>query len=163
MIKMDLRTKLRGVIAPICTAFSNDEELALDALRHNIGKYNASPLTGFVVAGSTGEAGLLDAAERATLFAAVREAADEKVLIAGTGTESVRETVRLIATAADLGYDAALVLTPHYYKAQMQRPESQIAFFRAVADSAPIPVLIYNFPQMTGVDLALNAIQQLAE
>ena len=75
----------------------------------------------------------------------------------------MRETLGLIRAAAQLRYDAALVLTPHYYRGQTSRPETQTGFFRAVADASPIPVLIYNFPQMTGIDLAPEVVARLAE
>jgi 4-hydroxy-2-oxoglutarate aldolase len=155
--------RLNGILAPICTPFAGDGEVNHDALRRNIVKYNPTGLAGFVVAGTTGEAAFLGREERQKLFRTVREAADRKILVAGTGAESVRETLALIHDAADLEYDAALVLTPHYYRAQMSRPGTQIAFFRAVADASPIPVLIYNIPQMTGIDLSLDVVLQLAE
>lgn len=154
---------LNGVLAPICTPFTGDGEVNHDAVRRNIARYRRLALTGFVVAGSTGEAALLNRQEKLELFQTVREASGDRVLIAGAGVESVRETVALIANAARLDYHAALVLTPHYYRAQMSRPETQITFFRAVADSSPIPVLIYNFPQMTGIDLPPDVVLQLAE
>jgi 4-hydroxy-2-oxoglutarate aldolase len=154
---------LNGVLAPICTPFAADGEINHPALRQNIARYNSSGLAGFVVAGSTGEAVLLGREEKLKLFQTVRETADGKLLIAGTGAESVRETLDLIQAAADLDYAAALVLTPHYYRGQMSRPETQVAFFRAVADSATIPVLIYDFPQMTGIDLPLEVVMQLSE
>lgn len=154
---------LSGVIAPICTPFQENGEVHHDALRKNIAKYKRAELAGFVVAGTTGEAPLLNRVEKLRLFQTVREAAEGKVLIAGTGAESIRETLALTQDAADLGYDVALVLTPHYYRAQMSRPETQIAFFRAVADSSPIPILIYNLPQMTGIDLSLDAVVELSE
>jgi 4-hydroxy-2-oxoglutarate aldolase len=134
-----------------------------EALRENVARYCVAGLTGFVVAGSTGEAAFLSKEEKLRTFETVRDAAGGGVLIAGAGVESVRETVRLIEAAARLGYHAALVLTPHYYRAQMLRPESQTGFFRAVADASPIPVVIYNFPQMTGIDLPLEIVAQLAE
>lgn len=133
------------------------------ALRQNIARYCDAGLTGFVVAGSTGEAAFLSKEEKLRVFETVQAAAGSRVLIAGAGVESVRETVRLIEGAAKLGYHAALVLTPHYYRAQMLRPESQTGFFRAVADASAIPVLIYNFPQMTGIDMPLETVAQLAE
>jgi 4-hydroxy-2-oxoglutarate aldolase len=154
--------KLHGVLAPICTPFAGGE-LDLDALRRNIAQYNRTGLTGYVVAGSTGEAAFLGRDERRAIFETVRDAAGGKLLVAGAGAESVVQTLALIDDAAALGYGAALVLTPHYYRAQMARPESQAAFFRAVADSSKLPVLIYNFPQMTGVDLPLAVVQQLAD
>jgi 4-hydroxy-2-oxoglutarate aldolase len=152
-----------GIIAPICTPFTADGEIHCAALRQNIGKYNPTGLAGYVVAGSTGEAAFLDREEKRRLFAVVREtAADGKLLIAGTAAESVRETLGVIADAAAMDYRAALVITPHYYRAQMSRPETQVAFFRAVADSSALPVLIYNFPQMTGIDLHVETVSQLA-
>jgi 4-hydroxy-2-oxoglutarate aldolase len=154
---------ISGVLAPICTPFEENGEIYHDALRRNIARYNRTGLKGFVVAGSTGEAPLLSRDERRKLFQTVRQAAVDSLLVAGTGTESVRETLALIHDAADLDYDAALVLTPHYYRGQMARPETQTAFFRAVADSSPLPVLIYNIPQMTGIDLPLDVVVQLSE
>jgi 4-hydroxy-2-oxoglutarate aldolase len=150
-------------MAPICTPFAEDGEVNHAALRQNLAKYQRAGLAGFVVAGSTGEAALLNREEKLELFRTVREAADDQILIAGAGVESVRETLSLIAAAAKLEYDAALVLTPHYYRSQMSRPATQVEFFRAVADSATLPVVIYNFPQMTGIDLPLEVVVQLAE
>ncbi len=155
---------LNGILAPICTPFTADGEIHREALRQNITKYNATGLLGYVVGGSTGEAALLDRNEKVQVFAAARDsAAGGKLLIAGTASESVRETRALIGVAAAMGYRAALVITPHYYRGQMLRPESQLAFFRAVADESAVPILIYNFPQMTGIDLHVDVVSQLAE
>ncbi len=152
------------MLAPICTPFAADGEFDRAALEQNLAKYNATGLVGYVVAGSTGEAGLLNREERQSLFQTVRDhAAEGMTLLAGTGVESVRETLRMIEAAARIGYHAALVITPHYYRAQMLRPESQLGFFRAVADSSPLPVLIYDFPALTGIDLQVDWIRQLAE
>lgn len=150
-------------MAPICTPFAEDGEVNYAALQRNIERYKCAGLTGFVVAGSTGEAPLLSRDERIQLLRAVRESGDGSTLIAGVGVESVRETLRLIEAAGEMGYHAALVLTPHYYRGQMLRPESQIAFFRAVADASALPVIIYDFPQMTGIDLPLEVVMQLSE
>jgi 4-hydroxy-2-oxoglutarate aldolase len=159
--------QLQGVIAPISTPFQENGDVYHEALRQNIVRYSRAGLKGFVVAGSTGEAQLLDRDEKRKLFETVSQAAREAggggVLIAGTGAESVRETLGLIHDAADLDYDATLVLTPHYFRGQMSRPETQAAFFRAVADSSPLPVLLYNIPQNTGIDLPLDVVMQLSE
>jgi 4-hydroxy-2-oxoglutarate aldolase len=93
----------------------------------------------------------------------VSEAGSGRRLIAGTAAESVRETLRIVAAAADLGYHAALVITPHYYRAQMMRPATQVGFYRAVAERSALPVLIYDFPQMTGIDLPLEVVLELSE
>jgi 4-hydroxy-2-oxoglutarate aldolase len=152
-----------GILAPICTPFAGDGEVDYAALRRNVAAYCGAGLAGFVVAGSTGEAPLLDAEEKLKLFATVSEAGSGRRLIAGTAAESVRETLRIVSAAADLGYHAALVITPHYYRAQMMRPETQVGFYRAVAERSALPVLIYDFPQMTGIDLPLEAVLELSE
>jgi 4-hydroxy-2-oxoglutarate aldolase len=154
--------QLNGVIPPICTPFEESGEVHYDALRQNIAGYIRAGLRNFVVLGSTGEAPLLSEDEKRQLLQVAREAADGCRLIAGTGVESVKETLALIHHAAALSYDAALVLTPHFYRSQMSRPESQVGFFRSVADSSPIPVLIYNFPQMTGIDLTIETVLELS-
>ena len=108
----------------------------------------------YLVCGSTGEDVFLSAEEKCTLWEQVAKyAAPEKLLIFGTGMESVRETVCLTNRAAELGAHAALVRTPHYFKNQMTRMDTQMLFYRAVADQVKIPVLLYSFPQVTGVDL----------
>ena len=83
--------------------------------------------------------------------------------MAGTGMESVRETVDLTNRAAAIGYKAVMVRTPHYYKNLLSNPDAQTLFFRAVADQAKIPLMIYNWPQATGVDIAPDAVNALSE
>ncbi len=133
--------RLSGVIAPICTPFQENGEVHHDALRKNIAKYKRAELAGFVVAGTTGEAPFLNRIEKLRLFQTVREAAEGKVLIAGTGAESIRETLVLTQDAADLGYDVALVLTPHYYRAHMSRDADRFFSRRRGFFSHPGPDL----------------------
>lgn len=93
----------------------------------------------------------------------VREASAEgKILIAGAGAESVHETVEIADRAASIGFDAALVLTPFYYRNQMHRPDTQALFFRAVADRSKLPILLYNIPQVTGYALPVETIAALS-
>jgi 4-hydroxy-2-oxoglutarate aldolase len=107
---------------------------------------------------------MLTAEEKIQLWEWVAEyAAPEKLLLAGTGVESVRETVALTNRAAGIGYKAAMVRTPHYYKNLLQKPEAQTTYFRAVADQTKIPLMIYNWPQATGVDIAPEAVAALSE
>ena len=87
----------------------------------------------------------------------------DKLLIAGTGVESVRETVALTNRAADIGYKAAMVRTPHYYKNLLNRDDAQVLYFRSVADRSKIPLMIYNWPQATGVDISPEAVVALSE
>lgn len=155
---------LAGISLPICTPFLSGGGVALSHLRANIVKYNGVPLRGYVPAGSTGESAFLTRSEKLRVWEAVREAAAPgRLVIAGAAAESVRDTIALVRAAAERNCDAALILTPHYYKAQMARPESQLGYFRAVADAARIPILIYNFPQGTGIDLPADVVRQLAE
>jgi len=156
--------KLHGIFPPITTPFDRDGDLYQAKVRHNIEKWNLTALAGYVVTGSTGESVLLTAEEKFRLWGWVAEsAAVEKILIAGTGAESVRETVALTNQAAAMGYKAALVRTPSYYKNVLNSAAAQTLFFRAVADQSKIPVLIYNFPAVTGIDLAADAVVALSE
>jgi 4-hydroxy-2-oxoglutarate aldolase len=155
--------KLQGIFPPICTPFLADGEFSPHKLRANIEKWNKTGLAGYVPTGSTGESVLLTKDEKLQIWDVVREAAAPgKLLIAGTGAESVRETIELTNIAAEKGYSAAMVRTPHYYKNQMSRPESQLTYYRAVADAAKIPIVIYNFPQATGLDIPAEVVIQLA-
>jgi 4-hydroxy-2-oxoglutarate aldolase len=156
--------KLGGVMAPLTTPFDHAGNLYKAKVFHNVSRLNDVALTGYVVGGSTGETPLLSFNERIQLYEWVREArAEGKVLIAGTPTESVRETLDLVNRAADIGYDAALVLGPRYYRNTMHKPEVQALFYRSVADQARIPVLVYNFPNVTGYDVPVETLAELAE
>jgi len=116
-----------------------------------------------VVLGSTGEALMLSDQERRDVLKVARQAAaPNKVLVAGSGIESALETLRLTEYAAELGYDIAMVRTPHYYKKQMASA-NLLAFYRTVADRSPLPVIIYNFPQATGYDIPAEVVIELAE
>ena len=155
---------LHGIFPPITTPFYPDGKIYYKKLEHNVDRYSRSPVAGLVVQGSTGEAILLsDDERRDVLKAAMAAAAPNKVMIAGTGIESAVETLRLTEYAASLGYDAAMVRTPHYYKGQMNKAENMLAFYRTVADRSPLPIIIYNFPQATGYDIPAELVIELAE
>jgi dihydrodipicolinate synthase/N-acetylneuraminate lyase len=154
---------LHGIFPPITTPFYPDGNVYFKKLESNVERYSRTPCAGIVVLGSTGEAILLSDRERRDVLKSAREStAPNKVLIAGTGIESAIETLRLTEYAAELGYDVAMVRTPHYYKKQMQ-PENILAFYRTVADRSPLPVIIYNFPQATGYDMPAELVIELAE
>ncbi len=154
---------LQGIFPAITTPFYPDGLLYLRKLEHNVDRYSRTPVAGMVVLGSTGEAVMLaDEERRDVLREASRVAAAEKVLVAGVGSESALETLRLIEFAAGLGYDVALVRTPHYYKPQM-KPENVLAFYHTVADRSALPVLLYSVPVFTGYDLPIDIVLALAE
>ena len=153
---------LRGVFAPLTTPFDSGDHLSLPHLRENLARYNATRLAGYVITGSTGEAILLSWAETEELWAAVAEnAAPDKILIAGTAAESTSETILRTRRAADLGYEVALVRTPHYYQSQMTT-DVLADFYRRVADASPIPILIYSIPQYTGITVEAPLVERLA-
>jgi dihydrodipicolinate synthase/N-acetylneuraminate lyase len=153
---------LNGIFPPITTPFYPDGEVYYKKIESNVERYSRTPVAGIVVQGSTGEAILLsDQERRDVLRAALAAAAPHKVMIAGTGIESARETLRLADYAAELGYDAVMVRTPHYYKKQML-PANLLAFYRTVADRSALPVIIYNFPPATGYDIPAEVVIELA-
>jgi dihydrodipicolinate synthase/N-acetylneuraminate lyase len=153
---------LNGIFPAITTPYYADGRLYLKKLEHNVDRHAKGPIAGMVVLGSTGEAVLLNCSERREVFrTAIAAASPAKVMIAGCGHESVQETVEECEYAASLGYDIAMVRTPHYYGAQMT-PFAMLNYFRTVADRSPLPVLLYNFPQCTGYDLGVELIAELA-
>jgi len=154
---------LSGIFPPITTPFYPDGQVYHKKLEANVERYSRTPAAGIVVLGSTGEAILLsDQERRDVLKTALAAAAPNKVMIAGTGIESAQETLALTEYAAELGYDAAMVRTPHYYKKQML-PANILAFYRTVADRSPLPIVIYNFPQATGYDIPAEVVIELAD
>ena len=155
--------KLPGIYPPIATPFDHNGDIWKVKVQHNIEKWNRSGLAGYVVCGSTGESVYLTTEEKIQLWEWVAAyAAPEKLLIAGTGMEGVRETVALTNRAADIGYKAAMVRTPHYYKNLLNNSEAQKLYFQAVADQAKIPILIYNWPHVTGIDISPDAVASLS-
>src|SRR5215831_17039563 len=155
---------LQGIFPPITTPFYPDANVYYKKLEANVERYSRTPIAGIVVLGSTGEALMLSDQEKRHVLKVAREAAaPHKVLIAGTSIESAIETLRLTEYAAELGYDIAMVRTPHYYKGQMANPLNMLAFYRFVCDRSPLPVIIYNFPQATGYDIPAEVVIELAE
>jgi 4-hydroxy-2-oxoglutarate aldolase len=153
--------KFQGIFVDTATPFDHTGDLYRIKIEHNIGKWNQTSVAGYVVGGFTGEGALLNAAEKLELWkVAAGSAGAEKALIAGVDAAGVREAARMINQAAELGYKAALVETPHSDK-RMARAETQLLYFRSVADRANIPILIANRPGVTGVDLSVETIVAL--
>jgi 4-hydroxy-2-oxoglutarate aldolase len=153
---------LHGIFPPITTPFYPDGNVYFKKLESNVERYSRTPVAGIVVQGSTGEAIMLSDQERRDVLKVARAAAaPSKVLIAGTGVESAIETLRLTEYAAELGYDVALVRTPHFYRKQML-PANLLAFYRTVADRSPLPVMIYNVPIFTAYDIPAEVVIELA-
>ncbi|HUA17890.1 MAG TPA: dihydrodipicolinate synthase family protein [Bryobacteraceae bacterium] len=155
--------KLQGIFPPIATPFNHEGDIWKIKVQYNVEKWNLTGLAGYVVCGSTGESVMLTSSEKVQLWEWVAQyAAPEKLLIAGTGVESVRETVALTNRAAEIGYKAAMVRTPHYYRNLLNNGAAQKVYFGAVADQAKIPVIIYNWPQATNLDIPAEAVAELS-
>jgi 4-hydroxy-2-oxoglutarate aldolase len=155
--------QLAGIFAPAVTPFTDDEALDLDAFQENIGEHLADGLAGVVLAGSTGEAALLTDAERVAITAAARDVVPkDKWLIVGCGSESTRQTVQRTVQAKEAGADAALVVSPHYYTPVMTEAALR-AHFTRVADTSPLPLVLYNIPKYAHFAIPETLVAELAK
>ena len=153
---------IKGIFAPIPTPFVG-EEIAYDELGENVEKWGETGLSGLVVFGSNGEAHYVDEDEKAQVWSFVgKHLPKNKIMIAGTGQESTRATLRLTKKAAEAGARAALVVNPNFYKGSMKEPALE-RFYRDVADDSPIPVLVYNMPGNTGLNLSSSLVARLSD
>jgi dihydrodipicolinate synthase/N-acetylneuraminate lyase len=155
---------ISGVHVPLTTPFDPvTGDVDPVALRANIRSLMEQGISGVVVGGSTGEAVFLDEAERKTLLEAARAVVPgDRLLFAGVGAESTRVTTRMAKTAADVGADAVLVMPPAFYKGAMT-PEALREHFGAIADTCPVPVVVYQVPpHLSTVDLSAGLVAELA-
>ncbi len=154
--------QVTGIYPPIVTPFDAAGEIDWAALEANIDRWNETGLAGYVVAGSNGESASLSVDEIVALTARVRRCALPGMkVIAGTGRQSTRETIALTREAAAAGADYALVMTPSFFADQMTGP-ALTAHYQHVADKAPVPVLLYNVPKYTGVNIKPGLAAALA-
>jgi 4-hydroxy-2-oxoglutarate aldolase len=152
-----------GIFPPLPTSFDKDENLLPDMIRYNIKRLSEYDLAGFLILGSNGEQVMLSESEKLATIAAARDALPEgRLLLAGTGCQSTRETISLTRAAATEGAHAVLVINPSYYKGNMNQAELVRHYFD-VADASPVPVLVYNMPANTGVDMTARMIIAMAE
>lgn len=158
-----MKPELSGIFPPITTPFDSDGKLLIDRFKENLRRWAEFDLAGLTVLGSNGENPYLSDEEKLLL---VREArpliAKNRTMIVGVGKESTLLTIEFIRKIADLGADFALVGTPCYFKSAMT-DEALFAHFSNVADRSPIPILVYNVPQFTGVSTSAALIERLAK
>ncbi|MCZ6531296.1 MAG: dihydrodipicolinate synthase family protein [Chloroflexi bacterium] len=153
---------LRGIFPPIPTPFRQDESLDLENLKANLARWNDEPLAGYVVAGSNGEAVALSSEERFQLVGAARAAIrEDRLLIAGAGAESTRQTIELTEGMRREGADAVIVVTPSYYGPRLD-DTALLDHYLKVADASQLPVVLYNVPVYTGLDLPARVVRELA-
>jgi 4-hydroxy-2-oxoglutarate aldolase len=154
---------LEGILLPFPTPFDADERLDLRALRSNIERWNETGVVGYVALGSTGERVHLSEREYIEVIEAARPAVPEScAFIVGAGQQSTRGSIDEVRRAAAAGADAVLVITPHFYRGAMT-PAVLFDYYRAVADAARVPVLLYSMPDLTGVAIAPELAARLSE
>ncbi|XP_068607436.1 4-hydroxy-2-oxoglutarate aldolase, mitochondrial [Brachionichthys hirsutus] len=157
------RLDISGIYPPIATPFTDTEDVDHRKLEENVHKYATIPFKGLVVQGSNGEYPYLTEEERVEVVQTVRRSLPAgRLLMAGSGCESTRATVRLSEKMAAAGADAVLVVTPCFYKSKMDS-RALTKHFTTVAGSSPVPVVLYSVPSNTGVDLPLDAVAYLSQ
>lgn len=155
---------LGGVLVPTTTPFDPvTGELDIVGLRSNLRALLDAPVRGIVLCGSTGEAVLLDEDERLRLLEAARSIIpSDRLMVAGTGAESTRATLRLCEMASDCGADAVLVMPPAFYRGAMT-PAALREHYRRVADGSPVPVIVYQVPlKLSTLDLPTGLVAELS-
>jgi 4-hydroxy-2-oxoglutarate aldolase len=154
--------KLSGIFPPVTTPFNERGDVDYAALSSNIARYNEDGLAGYVALGSNGEVVHLSSEERTRVIETIKRGSKSAhTIIAGVNELSTRSAIEAASAAAGSGADAALVVTPYYYKSSMTQ-EAFIRHFNEVADHSPLPVLIYNVPSNTGVVIESATIARLA-
>ena len=155
--------KIQGIYAAVATPFDHTGAMYRVKIQHNFEKWSRTSLAGFVIGSLPGEGPLLEAAEKLELLRVAAGAIPEdRTIIADVSAEGVHAAAKLACASAQAGAHAVVSSVPHQYRNLMYGPETQMLFFRALADQSPVPVLIHNAPQMTGVDLLPETAAELA-
>ncbi len=156
------KIKLKGVMPPMITPFKENGDVDYEGFVSNIEKWNETGMSGYLVLGSNSETVYLSEKEKLELVRlAVKTKKEGRYLLVGSGMESLRETIELTNKAGEIGADAALILTPNYYNTAMTS-EALINYFTKVADNTNIPILIYNVPKFTHINIKADAIEKLS-
>jgi 4-hydroxy-2-oxoglutarate aldolase len=155
--------RIGGILVPVTTPFDPmTGDVAPVPFRDNLRAWIAEGVHGVVLFGTTGEAPLLDEAERLALMEYARDVVPpEAALIAGAGADSTRAAVRLARSLGAAGAEAVLVHPPVFFAPALDSA-SIVAHYRAVADGSPVPVLLYHFPKFTHVEFEAGLVAELA-
>ena len=158
-----MATNLRGLLLPVTTPFTSSEELDTEGLAGNLEKWNIGGIAGYVILGSTGERVSLDESEYLQVIETARRAVPQKLtFVAGAGQQSTRGTIKEVERAATAGAEAVLVITPSFYKSALTQ-EALVTHYRAVADAARVPVILYSMPDLTGIKIEAETAVRLSE
>ncbi len=154
--------EIEGVFPPVTTPFADNGCIVHDHLAENIKRWNETDISGYLILGSNSESVFLDEEEKLGVVKTVRESIPQsKKMLVGTGLECTKGTIEFTRRAADCGADVAVVITPHFFKSNMSH-DAFMKHYLMIADSSPIPVLLYNVPSYTGLDLEAGTAATLS-
>lgn len=153
--------KLEGTFVAMSTPFTKDNEIDEEGYRSNINFLIENGVTGLVAAGTSGESATITHDEQKKLIEILVDEVDGRVItIAGAGSNSTKETLDLIKFAGESGADYALVITPYYNKPQQH---GIIEHYKQLNEITTIPIIAYNVPSRTGIDISSETIVELAK
>jgi 4-hydroxy-2-oxoglutarate aldolase len=153
---------LEGVFPPITTPFNDNGFIEYNHLAENIDKWNETGVSGYLVLGSNGESVFLDEEEKLGIVSVARKSIPKtKRLLVGVGLESVKCTIELTRKISDYGADVAVVITPHFFKSDMSH-DALLKYYLIIADNSSIPILLYNVPVFTGLNMEVKTVMALA-
>lgn len=151
--------ELEGVFPALITPFTRENEVDEEGLRQNIEFVEIGGVSGIVPCGSTGESATLSHAEHKKVIE-ISVDCSNRTVIAGTGSNNTEEAIKLTKHAEDVGADAAMLIIPYYNKPNRS---GLISHFKEIASSVEIPIVLYNIPSRTGINMTPETISELAE
>ena len=150
-----------GTYVAMVTPFTKDEEIDEEGFRSNINMLIDNGVNGLLAAGTTGESATLSHDEHKKIIEILIDEVDGRVeTLAGAGSNSTKEAIDLVKFSEDVGADAALVITPYYNKPQQH---GLVDHFKVVSEAADIPIIAYNVPSRTGVNMDVDTIVEIAK
>ena len=154
--------EIEGVLPPVTTPFDDNGCIVYDQLAENIKRWNETDISGYLILGSNSESVFLNEEEKLEIVKTARESIPlSKKMLVGTGLESTKSTIEFTRRATDCGADVAVVITPHFFRSNMSH-EAFLKHYVMIADSSPVPVLLYNVPSFTGLNLEAGTASALS-
>ncbi len=154
--------KIEGVYPPVTTPFDDNGCIEHNHLTENINKWNETDISGYLILGSNSESVFLNEEEKLEIVKTARKSIQpSKKMLVGTGLECTNGTIEFTRKAADCGADVVVIITPHFFKSNMSH-EAFMKHYLMIADSSPIPVLLYNVPSFTGLNMEARTASALS-
>jgi len=154
--------KIEGVLPPVTTPFDDSGCIVHSHLAENIKRWNETDISGYLILGSSSEIVFLNEEEKLEIVKTARKSIPpSKKMLVGAGLESTRNTIEFTRKAADCGADVSVIITPYFFKSNMSH-DAYMKHYLMIADSSPIPVLLYNVPPFTGINLEAGTASALS-